>query len=122
MLNISNPRHVLLLQYIFYPRLQRDSDEFVSDWNNHGIRTEHSCSTRQIFIEGAATVDIRGITLGCMPLDPTLDSDQNVDDFCGAKVPDGPLDTDEQNAIVLDELYPNYPNEVETLENHVNPL
>ncbi|KAL2102318.1 hypothetical protein ACEWY4_001486 [Coilia grayii] len=48
----DNDRHIWALHYTYLPRINRDLADFVSQWNNHGLRTERHLSPRQIFVRG----------------------------------------------------------------------
>lgn len=53
LLNPVDSVHLFALHYIYVPRINRALDEFVSTWNNHGIRTAHGMTPSQMFTEGA---------------------------------------------------------------------
>ena len=44
-----NELHLYCLHYVFMPRISRSIDDFVGQWNNHPLRTEHGRSPRQLF-------------------------------------------------------------------------
>ena len=41
--------HLYCLHYVFMPRISRSLLDFVGQWNNHPLRTEHGRSPRQLF-------------------------------------------------------------------------
>lgn len=53
LLDLTKPRHIYALHYVFQPRIAKTLDEFYDGWNNHGVRTAGSKSPYQLFTEGA---------------------------------------------------------------------
>ena len=51
-LNINTEDHMFALHYVFLPRINRDIDMFVQQWNNHGLRTEQHRTPLQLFVGG----------------------------------------------------------------------
>lgn len=49
-LDVENEVHMWALHYIFLPRLNRDLQQFRSQWNHHGLRTEHNQTPAQLFV------------------------------------------------------------------------
>lgn len=44
--------HFYALHYVFEPRINRSLQEFVSEWNNHGVRSQERKSPLQMWVEG----------------------------------------------------------------------
>ena len=55
-----NECHLYALHYIFIPRINRSLQEFVSAWNNHGLRTENGQTPNQMFTAGALNLRYSG--------------------------------------------------------------
>ncbi|KAM3599082.1 uncharacterized protein V6R79_012738 [Siganus canaliculatus] len=51
-IDVNNERHMFALRYVFLPRLNRDLESFMDQWNNHGLRTEQHASPLQLFVRG----------------------------------------------------------------------
>lgn len=45
--------HIWALHFVFLPLLKRSLDMFISQWNNHGLRTESGRTPAQLFVTGA---------------------------------------------------------------------
>lgn len=52
LLDPVNEVHLYALHFVFLPRVNRSLEEFVLQWNNHPVRTEHSLSPLQIWMQG----------------------------------------------------------------------
>ena len=50
--NCDDKRHLFVLHYIFFPRINRVLKSFVKSWNKHPIRTENNWSPEQIWTNG----------------------------------------------------------------------
>uniref|UniRef100_A0A3B1K996 Integrase core domain-containing protein n=1 Tax=Astyanax mexicanus TaxID=7994 RepID=A0A3B1K996_ASTMX len=50
--DIDNEMDLWALHYVYLPRINRDLDAFVRQWNNHSLRTERHQSPTQIFVRG----------------------------------------------------------------------
>ena len=44
--------HLLVLHYVFLPRINRVIESFTSGWNDHQLRTEHNWSPNRIWNNG----------------------------------------------------------------------
>lgn len=44
--------HFYALHYVYQPRINRSLQEFVLEWNNHGVRTQERRSPLQMWVEG----------------------------------------------------------------------
>lgn len=51
-LDVGSDTQLWALHYVFMPRLQRNLDTFVTQWNTHGLTTEHGKSPYQLFTTG----------------------------------------------------------------------
>lgn len=109
--NVLNPvdnQHLFALQYVFLPRINKALEEFVSTWNNHGVRTEHGKSPNQIFTEGALRLRNSGLVAvdffdSAFDVDSTNSQDYVMpdDDTEGITIPTITLNINEEE---LDEL------------------
>lgn len=63
-LNRDNDIHLLLLHFVFLPRINRGLERLTSAWNNHPIRTERNWSPLQIWTNGM--VDIRNNSIAAV--------------------------------------------------------
>ena len=46
---MDNGAHLLVLHYVFLPRINKVIETFVAGWNNHPIRTENNWSPNKIW-------------------------------------------------------------------------
>ena len=74
-LNPISERDLFALHYVFLPRIRRSLAIFQEGWNNHGIRTEHNRTPKQLFIAGALRLRHAGLT--------ALDFFENITDEYG---------------------------------------
>lgn len=70
------------LEYVYLPRINHSIQHFVEGWNNHGIRTEHHHSPRQLFSSGVLRLQHSGLV--------ALDFMQTVDTMYGVDSSDSP--------------------------------
>lgn len=61
-LDCDNDTHIYALHYIYIPRINNALIAFMNGWNNHGIRTEHGRSPKQLFVVEAVHLRESGIT------------------------------------------------------------
>ena len=47
-LDCNDERDLYALHYVFLPVIQASFDEFVRQWNNHGLRTVNSVSFKRL--------------------------------------------------------------------------
>lgn len=47
-----NELHLFALHYVFLPRIQADTEQFVRQWNNHGLSTERYQTPLQLWHTG----------------------------------------------------------------------
>ena len=47
-MDLNNLLDIFTLQYLFLPRINADSQQFISMWNNHKLRTESNHTPAQI--------------------------------------------------------------------------
>ena len=57
-----NDLHLLSLHLVYIPRINQALKEFVNQYNDHPIRTEHNYTARQLFCLGALSINGSG---GC---------------------------------------------------------
>lgn len=50
--DIDNEMHMWALHYVYLPRINRDLNNFMDQWNNHGLRTERHATPLQLFVRG----------------------------------------------------------------------
>lgn len=62
MIDHMNEKHMWALHYIYLPRLNRDLNIFVNQWNHHRLRTARYMSPYQIFVRGCLALQHRGLT------------------------------------------------------------
>ena len=66
-LDCNDERDLYALHYVFFPAIQASLDEFVRQWNNHGLRTVNSISPLAIWYSevetGIDNFDIGNISL-----------------------------------------------------------
>ncbi|KAF6721551.1 hypothetical protein FQA47_002195 [Oryzias melastigma] len=51
-IDVSNEMHMWALHFVYLPRINRDLQVFVEQWNNHGLRSSGHLTPRQIFVQG----------------------------------------------------------------------
>ena len=109
MLDPINEIHLLSLQYVFIPRINRALAQFKDTWNHHGIRTERGQTPNQLFTAGCLRLQNMGMA--------ALDFFQNVtedygteeeglapDHEEGVEVPQIHLELSEEQKTVLREM------------------
>lgn len=52
LLDLTNPKHVFALHFIFLPRINQRLSSFIFQYNNHPLSTEHNRTPNQLFIQG----------------------------------------------------------------------
>ena len=87
-----NEKHLYALHYVFLPRIQRSLSLFQEGWNNHGIRTEHNKTPKQLFTSGALQLRHAGLT--------ALDFFEQVSDDYGIDE-DGVVETTADNHVTI---------------------
>ena len=107
--------HFYALHYVYQPRISRSLQEFLLEWNNHGIRNQQRKSPVQLWIEGyflnarSSSTTVQNALLGLLV---------NPDEY-GIDV--GALQT--ENHVVVPRCYITLPPEAtEVLQRLVNPL
>ena len=110
LLDPLNELHLFALHYVFQPRINRSIEEFVLQWNHHGLSSERCQTPLQLMIEGL---------YNCLPDlsdTETVSDDYGIDDL--APMPE--LQTDNiqvpRSGIELS------PSQYDTLALAVNPL
>ncbi len=90
-------KHFYALHYVYLPRINRSLQEFVLEWNNHGIRNQQRKSPMQLWVEGyflnanTSSTTVRNALLG-LPVKP---NEYGIDD----EAPVGELQT--ENHVVV---------------------
>lgn len=51
-IDCSNELHMWALHYVYLPRINRDIEMFIDQWNNHGLRTVGHQTPYQMFVQG----------------------------------------------------------------------
>ncbi len=51
-LDVGYDAQLWALHYVFLPRVQRNLDTFIQQWNSHGLTSEHGNSPYQLFTSG----------------------------------------------------------------------
>ena len=89
-LNPSDEVHLFALKYVYLPRINRSINEFLRQWNNHSLRTEHSQSPLQLWTAGIHSFSLSNL----INITDVLDYNQCGIDF------DGPLPEIETSNVV----------------------
>ena len=61
-IDVTNEKHIWALHYVYLPRINRDLDRFVNQWNHHTLRTARYQSPYQIFVRGCLEMQRRELT------------------------------------------------------------
>ena len=107
------------LHYVYGPRINRTLQEFVLEWNNHGIRTLQRRTPLQLWVEGyfrnanSSSTSVRNALTG----NPANPIEYGIDD-------DGPVEElqTENNIVVPRSTITLSPEAEEVLGSLVNPL
>ncbi|KAK6484067.1 hypothetical protein HHUSO_G13739, partial [Huso huso] len=51
-LDSNNPQHIQVLHFVFLPRINQPLNEFINQWNNHSLSSEHNMSPLQLWTLG----------------------------------------------------------------------
>jgi len=51
-LDPNDEEHLFALHFVYMPRINKMLEEFLSSWNNHGLRTEKNQSPNQLWTQG----------------------------------------------------------------------
>lgn len=79
LLDSTDPLHITALQHVYLPRMNRSVDEFVSQWNNHSLRTMESRSPLQLWTIGILQLPQHQRPLNRVPVQPPYDPQWNVE-------------------------------------------
>lgn len=86
--------HLFCLHLVYIPRINHALKEFVNQYNDHPIRTEHNCTPRQLFCLGANALPLSVGTVMDDVVDP--DDHYGVDE-------EGPVsELQNEDAIIVD--------------------
>lgn len=61
-LDCNNESHLWALHYIYLPRINRDLNLFIKQWNHHCLRTARYMSPYQIFVRGCLRLQTQNLT------------------------------------------------------------
>ena len=115
LLDHTNAFCLYALEYIYKPRINRSIEQFIDGWNNHGIRTEHNHSPRQLFSSGVLRLQHSGLV--------ALDFMDPVDPFYGVDDESPAPNDDASDGVNVPEIYLNLPQQVLTrLRQEMDPL
>ena len=116
MLDPLNEAHLFALHYVYLPRINHALRIFCEGWNDHGIRTAHHQSPRQIFVSGCLRMQMSGLT--AMDVFDTVDeSHYGVD---GDEIT--PMESEAGSVIVPESLIHIPVSDLADLREEVNPL
>ena len=79
LLDSTDPLHIIALHHIYHPRMNRSVNEFVSQWNNHSLRTMESRSPLQLWTIGMLQLPQHQRPLNRVPVQPPYDHQWNVE-------------------------------------------
>ena len=77
LLDHLNELHLCALAYVHLPHINRSLDVFCEGSNNHGIRTMHHLSPRQLFVGG--TLQLRNSGLATVDFFDNTQPDYGID-------------------------------------------
>ena len=114
LLDPLNDMHLFALHYIYLPRINKAMEIFKEGWNNHGLRTMHNLSPRQLFVSGA--LQLQGSGLVAVDFFDQVTSNYGIE--MEEEATDGAYEgvTVPESRIVLSEV------DEELLRQHINPL
>ncbi len=84
LLDHLNEEHLYAVAYVYLPRINRSLQVFCEGWNNHGIRTMHHLSPRQLFVSG--TLQLRNSGLAALDFFDNIEPDYGVDNVVYTEV------------------------------------
>ena len=96
LLHPSEEKDLFALHYVYIPRIKRALASFVTDWNNHPIRTAHNKSPHMLFSAGMVLLRHSGLT--ALDFFENIDLNYGIDD-------DGPIPTIESSLFVPETSY-----------------
>ncbi|XP_073340391.1 uncharacterized protein [Pagrus major] len=79
LLDSTDPLHITALHHVYHPRINRSVDEFVSQWNNHSLRTMESRSPLQLWTIGMLQLPQHQRPLNRVPVQPPYAHQWNVE-------------------------------------------
>ena len=114
LLEALNEIHLYALHYVYLPRINESLKQFQEGWNNHGIRTAHHLSPKQLFVQGSLRLRTSGLV--------AMDFFDRVGDHYGVSVED-PIALDEVESVTVPQGRFSLPaDEFSQLQSTVNPL
>lgn len=60
LLDPVNEVHLYALHYVYQPRINRSIDEFILQWNNHGLSSQRWQTPMQLMFEGLYNSLVQG--------------------------------------------------------------
>lgn len=57
-LEMDNPKHIAILQYVFIPRIRHSLTEFRHAWNHHPLSTDRGRSPTQLMVTSLPPEDL----------------------------------------------------------------
>ncbi|CAH1781457.1 unnamed protein product, partial [Owenia fusiformis] len=103
------------LQYVYIPRINKTIEEFIAQWNNQGLRTEHMATPTQLFIQGAlAQANSNLVAMRDIFAPSTVRSDLESEVER--------IDEDQPHVVVPDIGCPISPENFRSFQNLVDPL
>ena len=108
-LDITDPRQLMALHFVYRPRVQQGLDLFIAAWNSHPVRTERSRTPEQIFFEGGLRNGVDG------------QSSDVIDEFYGVDGEEYPSTRDTES-VEVDDVLPRFPIDFELLSSGLNPM
>lgn len=82
-LDSNNHLHIIALQHIFLPRINRSLKEFVLQWNNHSLRTAEGMSPLQLWATGMQQdlLNVNAVQRAGLDANTVSDSDLPINPF-----------------------------------------
>ena len=122
-LNTDNILHLILLHYIFRPRINKSLKLFVDAWNHHPLRTERNKSPVRIWQSGMS--DFRNRELNTTQAILNIDEEPIDDLEWYGYDPNVAYHraNDERNQVVVDDVLGNFVNlQIYLQEQNIDPL
>ena len=115
LLDLLNEVHLYSLHYVYLPRINTAISVFRDGWNNHGLRTMHNSTSRQLFVSGALQLYHSGLA--------ALDFFSDVDDSYGIdEEEESPMPEEPESVVIPESTIHLPPEHLELLQQRINPL
>lgn len=115
LLNPLNEVHLYSLHYVYLPRINTAISVFRDGWNNHGLRTMHNSSPRQLFVSGALQLYHSG--LAALDFFNDVDDSYGIDEEEEISIPEEP-----EGVVIPESTIRLAPEHLELLQQRINPL